>query len=200
MVNRSIVTLIFILVFVSIILTIICLKFKYKQKNLLEDNMVLEELFLSKQKDFIDLNTLYAHNIQRQLNTSLTIKTIDDFIRPWETISDHNNIYYVFNEVNCSDCIIEDINTLKQLPTEIQDRIVILSDYKNPQDLSKFMRLNQIQYPIFLINKEQFKNSFKTSLPFFYTVDENHRILSFYISVDNDEQTIKSFIDNCNWK
>jgi hypothetical protein len=87
-----------------------------------------------------------------------------------------------FSKLNCSDCVLKYINTIKEVIRKDSIKTIMISDYNSRRDLGLFKRMNGIKNHIyncdlFILGEEQ--------TPYFCIINEKGKVCNVFFPNDN---------------
>lgn len=100
-----------------------------------------------------------------------------------ELLSDEPTLIFRYSDLNCNTCVEAEFKNINQyLDKTNSNRLVILADYKNEDDLFRFKRLNQVEMPIY--NSKNNKLNLPVeglNTPYFFIIDSTLVVRSLFI-------------------
>jgi hypothetical protein len=120
--------------------------------------------------DKLDLNNIYCYR--------------DSIFPSLETrLSESTQLVMFIPERNCTDCILEEYNRLKQLPENIQDKIILLTNFDRNRDVKLWKNEYHVDYPIYNNKGFFLKNFEKLGHISFFMVDSTLILQHFFIPI-----------------
>lgn len=91
-------------------------------------------------------------------------------------------LVFNYSELHCEPCIDSVLLILKNNPSINKEKILILTSYRNERDISLFVRLNHIEFPIY--NRRDIELPLyieHSQLPYFFIINKELRCSNFFI-------------------
>jgi len=186
----------FLLSILLVIISFLYLRATHQVKNAKEDLEICQMILEQRNQDIKILNQNYTEIIGKPIDSISIIKTLGGQPVPWRQVYSSEKIYFLFSDISCSDCIISEFKYLKAMPETKQNRIVFLAAYKKPSDLSQIVRVNQIKYPVFIVEQDFSKKMFNTGTPLLFKLNNQDLISRFHICLNDDLTTLQQFFNN----
>lgn len=100
-----------------------------------------------------------------------------------ELIGSKSKLIFRYSGLNCNTCIEEEIINIKKYLSETKtQRLIIIADYKNEEDLFLFKRLHQIGIPIYNSRQNSLKLPIEAlNTPYLFVTDSTLIIRSLFI-------------------
>lgn len=116
-------------------------------------NKVRQHLALLKEKEFyLESNIEKLYKVKLESLNVENIKNYNDstFHSLSERLIDNvNTLVYYIPDNNCSQCIIQEYLKLKSLPSEMQNKIILMTSFTQIRDLKIFLEAYHFLYPIY---------------------------------------------------
>lgn len=158
-----------------------------RQKSISKVSLNYENL---KNKYFIE----YIDN-HYQFDSRLKICTTNnDTLILEDILMDDPRLIFYFSKFSCPSCVENEIARLKKNESNYdEDHVIIMTNYDKIRDVVMFCKLNNINYPIYLICDEipNF-NIQKKNYPFYYVLKNDFQVRDiFLVNIDSPELTDK---------
>lgn len=157
--------------------------FKIRNDDLLQSI----SLMFDYQYGSIDKNIVF----QDGNNNKISIKQI---------VRERPMLVFKYSALSCNVCISEQISLLKKASKEVgSENILILTDYISPQDLSRFLRMNQIDFKVF--NQSDIElTTIDKRLPYYFILDESLSSKHLFIPIKGDTSLTQKYFNTINEK
>lgn len=132
--------------------------------QLLEDekSVLIDRIETLYKLGVLEINLDDTRNINDTVYSSLADRLVDKF----------SIVLYIPEDV-CSECVVQEYKELKKLPIDVQDRIVILTDFDTFRNAKLYIDSRKITYPSFMINRTMYSEIRDLKLPILFTLDES---------------------------
>jgi hypothetical protein len=94
-------------------------------------------------------------------------------------------LFFYFNELICTNCLLEQFDLLKELKSAIIYKIIFLASYSNYRQLSVMVKQYNLDNEVWLIDPFSLQEDFTRNAPFYFRLDNNFRIINLFSPIKN---------------
>lgn len=112
-----------------------------------------------------------------------------------QVIRERPMLVFKYSTLSCNVCINEQISLLKKTSKEIgSENILILADYNSPRDLSRFLRMNQIDFRV--LNQGGIElTTIDKRMPYYFILDVSLSLKNLYIPIQGDTSLTQHYFN-----
>lgn len=167
---------------------------KHHNKNQIEVQSLKEKLLYSE----MTLGS-YDATIAELKNSILNHFEYENEIIPVDVLNsvleDRPLLVLRFEEVQCSDCVDQQIAFLKEMPEEIRVKIVLFGNYQRDRTMKIFKDINKIEFPVY--NLDLSPSSFQNMhVPFYFTIDEDNVVSDVFVPIVDFPELTKKYLES----
>lgn len=194
----------FILIFVILLMTsnfFFCFfYFKEKQSNV--DNT---KLCRKNKKQFHELKNKYYVELKDGwsfVRRDMKILNIqEDSLKLSDIILDNPKLVLTFSRYACSACIKKEIKILSNFKSKFDtNEVIILTDFENARELIIFVKMNEINYSMYIIDELFGIKADEERLPYYFVLDKDMCMKDLFIAPQYNSQMTFNYLQTISGK
>lgn len=133
----------------------------------------------------------------RPVGAERTVRTLEkNDIRLADLPGPSAQLIFRYSEVHCNSCIDLVVQKLNALYRAGFTRMAIIASYNEYRHLSSFVRANQLEMPVYLMEQEDATGIFDTEIPpYLFVLDESRRIIHPFVPIKEMEAGVDLYLD-----
>lgn len=177
-----------IIAFVSIYQLITIMSLSHSKKVLIENNnRSINDLSLLKE---MLTNSILLENSSLSDSTIFNEENIQ--VDKELLLCAKPTLVFRYSKLNCTSCILKNINTINMMVEKRKIRIIIISDYNSKRELGLFKRINNIENEVF--NCSLLSNN-ENHTPYFCIINEKGKLNNVFFPDDNFVGLTEKYLD-----
>lgn len=167
----------------NIALISVVIKTKDKYNKYVKDYTIYNDSLWSlrdNNRNLLLINRLLSKLQNDKILNTLLLDENGDTTKLIKLASETPKLIFKYSEINCETCIEEQFVLLKKITNKIgANNIIILAKYNSLRNLSKFIRINNIEYRVFNMLEKLSSNDL--DIPYYFILDRSQLIKHPYI-------------------
>jgi hypothetical protein len=133
----------------------------------------------------------------RPVGAERTVRTLEkNSVRLADLPGPSAQLIFRYSEVHCNSCIDLVVQKLNALYRAGFTRMAIIASYNEYRHFSSFVRANQLEMPVYLMEEEDATGIFDTEIPpYLFVLDQSGRVAYPFVPIKEMEAGVDLYLD-----